>query len=190
MDTTTVTDKPGEPRMKGRETDGQTWPPPPTGNDPRAAHDVSLVALVREAAPRPAMTRLRLVLALHQRTRLDRRECVAVVNDFCDRQGLFPEARGLGAWLPALGTFAVAGLCLLGSISLLVFTHLRFAAHVRADRLARAALILHVSMPLLGLAVLLSVVSLFVLPRRWRHERRQAEEARRKLAEVGPFARP
>lgn len=176
--------------MKGRETDGQTWPPPPTGNDPRAAHDASLVALVREAAPRPPMTRLRLVLALHQRTRLDRRSCVAVVNDFCDRQGLFPEARGLGAWLPALVGFAVAGLYLLGWASLLVFTYLRYAAHTLAARLAIDALVFRVSMPLLGLAVLLSVVSLFVLPRRWRHERRQAEEARRKLAEVGPFARP
>lgn len=158
--------------MKGRETDGQTWPPPPTGNDPRAAHDASLVALMREAAPRPPMTRLRLVLALHQRTRLDLRECAAVVNEFCDRQGLFPQDRGLGAWLPALFSFVVAGLYLLGAASVYVFTHLYGAAHTRAARLAIDALEWRVSLPLLGLAVFSMVVSLFVLARRQRRERR------------------
>ncbi len=156
------------------------WPPPPDTPDPLAAHDEFLTALLRAPATKPPLSRMGLYRALSKATELDLRQCVAVVNDFCDRQGVFPQLRGWRLWLLFLPSLVC--LCLAVTVPVILS---------RLDRLHRAALT-HtarstVTREILGVTeaagaafIVVGIGMLLMVKIGTRRTRREAEEAREK----------
>lgn len=128
------------------------------------------------------MSRLRLVRELRLATGKDLRQCLAVVNDYCDRYGIFPLRRGWRLWLtflPSLVQFGLLGMLLVSQIvnqrnidaaPSQAARHLLRWEHVQWDFI------------LLGLILASALVSLFMvgMGRQWAF--RDAEEARKKMS--------
>jgi hypothetical protein len=171
-----------------KETNGQTWPPPPAVGNPLAAHDAFLAALVLCPSPQFLATRTRLARLLHRRTGLGLRQCRAVVHDFCERHSILPQ-EGIWARLP-LG-LAWASLVVVPIWLLALPAYLWMHAHTAglAARLALDNKFDHLKNsvldPWLNFSVATAVAAAaFLLPLRARL-RREAEDARRKLTVVG-----
>ena len=89
------------------------WPPPPDVPHPLAEHDAFLSTLIRAPQTKLPMSRLSLTRELHRVAGKDLRQCLAVVNNYCDRHGIFPPRRGLRLWLvllPSLFQFGLLGI--------------------------------------------------------------------------------
>ncbi len=159
-----------------------TWPPPPIMLHPLAEHDAFLTALICAPKTKAPMSRLRLVRELRLATGKDLRLCLAVVNDYCDRYGVFPLRRGWRLWLtflPSLVQFGLIGMLLVSQIvqkkniaaaPTQAARHLLRWEHVQWDFI------------LLGLILASALVSLFMvgMGRQWAF--RDAEQARKKIA--------
>ncbi len=164
------------------ETDERTWPPPPTVAPTLFAYDAFLAAQVRDAAPRPPITRSRLVRGLRRQAGLDARQSRAAVNDFCERHGLFPEPQGVWERVSAVSWGAVAVAVLLPpSLAVTLFAHhLRTEAH--PDWPLCYLLATWVILPLVCLLILALAGVTVEVVRAARREHRDAEEARKRLS--------
>ncbi len=170
--------------MKEAVTNGQTWPPPPAVENPLAAHDSFLTALIRRPAPQSPSTRTRLVWLLHRKTGLGLGHCHMVVYDFCQRHDILSYD---GIWTLCLVGFLLSSGVVLPIMwiadSVYLWMHDHAGGH--AARLALDSKFDHLNNvvldPWLHFSVVLAVVgSAFAWPGLARL-RREAEEARRKL---------
>ena len=162
-----------------------TWPPPPDRPDPMAAHDAFLTGLLRAAMTEPPLSRLRLMRTLRLTTGLGLRQCLAIVNDYCDRHGVFPQRRGLRLWLPVLPSLIQIGLSVALIVCQSILGRELAAAHTRParqllfrERIAWDGL-------LLCLLLVTVAVSLVSARGALRQARREAEDARRRVASDG-----
>lgn len=159
-----------------------TWPPPPAVPDPLAEHDAFLTSLVCTPATKLPMPRLRLMRELRLATGKDLRQCLAVVNNYCDRHGVFPPRRGLRLWLIFLPS--LLGFVLLGMLKANQIIQERniAAAPTRAVRHFLIGERLQWDYILLGLILVSALVSILMvgMGRQWAC--REAKEARAKVA--------
>ncbi|MBV9851298.1 MAG: hypothetical protein JO250_16635 [Armatimonadetes bacterium] len=158
------------------------WPPPPDVANPLAEHDEFLTARLRAPAANPPLSRLRLVRELRDATGLDLRQCLAVVNDYCDRHAIFPQRRGLALWLSLLPSLFQIGLSAGLIVSQIVLGRELAAAHTRATRHLLLRERIAWDGLLLCLAFVVLVMSLIGYAHMTRWQRRQAEDARKKVS--------
>ena len=83
-------------------TEPSSWPPPPEVSNPLAAHDDFLITCIRNWTSKRPILRLQLAGKLREKTRLEFRSCLAIVNNFCDRHGILVPEHGLAVWSPIL----------------------------------------------------------------------------------------
>ena len=159
-------------------TSQPTWPPPPVAPNPLTEYDDLLTALVGASASDPPMPRLRLVRELRQATGQDLRQCLAVVNDYCDRNVFFPLRRGPRLWLALLPSLVQVGLTLVLIVSQVVQGREIAAAPTRAARHLLMGERVHWDGVLLGLILVNVALSLLVVGAGRQRTRREAEEAR------------
>lgn len=159
-----------------------TWPPPPDVPHPLAEHDGFLTACVLNSPTKPILTRLRLVRKLHKEQGLDFRQCRAIVNDYCDRHAILMPARGFaarGMSIMALGNFVVI---VVFQASLWFLERNRDASITRIERLAITNEIINVGLVCIGVTGVIGCVLVAFALRIGKERRRDAEDARRKLA--------
>ena len=153
--------------------------PPPDVPSPLAKHDAFLTVLVRAPTRKPPMSRLRLVRGLREATGLDLRQCLSVVNDYCDRHGVFPLRRGVRLWLAVLPALLQVGLSVILIVSQVVQAREIAAAPTRAARYLLMEERVHWDGVLLGLILVNVAPSILVVGAARQRARREAEEARR-----------
>ena len=158
-----------------------TWPPPPDVPSPLAKHDAFLTALVCASVIKPPMSRLRLVTGLRETTGLDLRQFLTVVNDYCDRYGVFPLRRGVRLWLTVLPALLQVGLSVILIVSQVVQAREIAAAPTRAARHLLLWERVQWDGVLLGLILVNVALSLLAVGAGRQRARREAEEARRKV---------
>ena len=160
-----------------------TWPPPPDIPDPLAAHDAFLTTAILAPVTKPPLSRLRLALALRKGSGLNSSQCLAIVNGYCDRQGVFPPMRGIRLLLPFLLPLAAGyGIAFGTAVTIIVKYHHLYrpsgAAFTRAagDAFIREAVSLG-EVAIVSMLILATVITLTSV----RRTRREAEDARRKV---------
>ena len=159
-----------------------TWPPPPDLPKPLEVHDEFLVTSIRASQPKLPLSRLRLVRDLHLATGLSLRQCLAVVNDFCDRHAILLPVRGFGIWAMLLCHLVSLTALLAMNIAWYILRRSHDAATTRAERIAISTERLHLDYVFLGVILISTCVSLIFILRRNKDVERDAEAARAKLA--------
>ena len=159
-----------------------TWPPPPDTPSPLAAHDGFLTACVLNSSAKRPVSRLRLVIKLRKEQGIDVRQCRAIVNDYCDRYLILMPARGFAAWglsVMSLGNFVII-FVFQASLWLLKRNHDRVVT--RMERVAITNEMINVSLVSMIVTVALGCVCVAFALRITKKRRRDAEDARKKLA--------
>ena len=160
----------------------QSWPPPPDTPEPLTEHDGFLRACVRAPTSKPPLSRLRLVRDLRKGTGLDLRQCLSVVNSFCDRHAILMPLRGPCAWvgclLPLIQIMAMVAF----EVSLFFLERAHDVAPTRAARLALRAERIDMDLMFLGIFAVATCFQVVFVLRRAKQARRDAAVARAKMA--------
>ncbi len=158
------------------------WPPPPDIPNPLAKYDGFLTARVLDSSARQPVTRLRLARQLRKERGVDARQSLAIVNNYCDRHLILMAARGFAAWgmsIMALGNFVVI---VVFQASLWLLRRNRDASVTRIERLAITNEMINVGFVSVGAVAALGCVRVVLILRNGKKARRDAEDARKKLA--------
>ncbi len=159
-----------------------TWPPPPDTPNPLAAHDGFLTACVLNSSAKKPLSRLRLVMELRKEQGVDIRQSRAIVNDYCDRHLILMPARGFAAWglsVMSLGNFVII---FVFQASLWLLRRNHDMAGTRIERLAITNEMINVSLVSMIVTVALGCVCVAFALSTAKKQRRDAEDARKKLA--------
>ncbi len=159
-----------------------TWPPPPNTPDPLAAHDGFLTSCVLNLSDKRPVSRLSLAGELRKERGIDARQCRAIVNDYCDRHAILPQARGVAAW----GVSLILLLCAAYAVVLVsAFHFLRRSHDPAATPTMMAALeneAINIALVSMSVAIAVALALVITILRTAKKQRRDAEDARKKLA--------
>ena len=172
------------PAIRGQNAmpDDQTWPPPPDISIPLTEHDAFLRACVRAATPKPPLSRLSLIRDLRKETGLDLRHCMNVVNSYCDRNAILMPMRGPSAWLGCLPSLAQILTIATMQATWFFLERAHDAAPTRIARRSITAERVHLDFVFLGIILICAVFQLSFIFGRAKQARRDAAEARAKVA--------
>lgn len=159
-----------------------TWPPPPTVPPPLSEHDDFLTACVLDTSAKPMLTRLRLAQDLRKERGVDLRQGRAIVNDYCDRHMILPQARGLAAWGASLASLFMVTAVVIMEAFLWFLKRNRDASVTRMERVAINNEVINVALVFIGVIVVLGCVQVAFILHTDKKRRRDAEDARKKLA--------
>lgn len=161
----------------------QSWPPPPDTPEPLTEHDEFLRASVSALTSKQPLSRLRLIRELHKEAGLDLRQCMAVVNSYCDRNAILMPTRGPSAWFGCLPS--LAQILTIAAMEAMWF-FLERAHDAAPTRLARRAITaerIHLDFVFLGIFLICTIFQLSFVFVRAKQARRDAAEAKAKMAE-------
>ena len=160
----------------------QNWPPPPDTPEPLTEHDEFLKSCVRSPTSKPPLSRLRLIRDLRKETSLDLRQCMAVVNGFCDRHAILMPLHGPCAWVGCLVPLIQIMAMVAFEVSLFFLERAHDAASTRVARLALRAERIDMDLMFLGIFVVATCFQVVFVLRRAKQARRDAAVARAKMA--------
>lgn len=159
-----------------------TWPPPPDTPNPLAEHDGFLTACVLNLSDKRPVSRLSLAEELCEERGVDRRQSLAIVNDYCDRHLILPQARGPAAWGLSVMSLVIFAVVVIMEAFLWVLGCNRDASVTSIERLAITNEILNASTVLIIVTLVLGCINVAFGLRITKKRRRDAEDARKKLA--------
>jgi hypothetical protein len=157
------------------------WPPPPNTPEPLSAHDAFLIAAVRNSTLKPPLSRLSLVKDLRDGTGLDLRSCLATVNNFCDRYGIFTPASRPAAFAGCLSPVVILVTLAAMNMTWYILQQRHDAAATHMERVMITAERIRLDFVFIGIILVATSISLIVIFRRIRQTRDDAAEARAKF---------
>ena len=173
------------PAIRGQNAmpNNQTWPPPPDIPSPLTEHDELLRACVKAPTSKPPLSRLRLIRDLRTEAGLDLRQCLAVVNSYCDRNAILMPTRGPSAWFGCLPSLVQISTIAAMQVTWFFLERAHDADPTRFVRRSITAERIHLDLVFLGIILICAVFQLSVILGRAKQTRRDAAEARAKVAE-------
>lgn len=159
-----------------------TWPPPPDTPNPLAAHDGFLTACVLNSSAKKPVSRLSLMRDLRKEQGVDARQSLAIVNNYCDRHRILTTLHGQDAKVNNL-ILIILSVIVIASATITIFLerNLRIATTV-AEETALYVEIINTLHVMTSITVAFSFGLVIFAVWRNRSERRNAEDARKKLA--------